>query len=105
MLERINHNNTRLSIFGYIKKNGKYKMFGSYFGRKVRSSEWFKGHIVRSYAETFSSIIMPAIRSGFIIKSIEEPKPLKSLKKYDAEHYKKLSVIPQALILELAKPG
>ncbi|MCL4373584.1 MAG: class I SAM-dependent methyltransferase [Candidatus Marsarchaeota archaeon] len=105
MLERKEEGNTKQALFGYIRKGRKYRFIGNYFSHGVRGSEWFKGYVVKSYKETFSSMLMPAIRAGFVLRSIVEPKPLKALKKIDKERYNKLSRIPEALIFELAKPG
>ena len=104
MLERSNKNGLGLALFGYVHEGKKYEVLGDYFAQSVKSSEWFKGNTVKSYAKTFSELIMPAIRAGFIVKSVIEPKPLKSLRNINPERYKKLSRVPQAIIIELAKP-
>ncbi len=105
MLERSDKKGLGLALFGYVHKGKKYEVLGDYFAHSVYSSEWFKGNTVKSYAKTFSELIMPAVRAGFTIKSVTEPKPLESLRKLNPERYKKLSKVPQAIIIELVKPG
>ncbi len=104
MLERRKRGNLKEALFGYIRKGDKYEVIGNYFAGKIRRSEWFKGYSVKSYRVTLSDIIMPAIRAGFILKNIMEPRPSKALKKVDPEFYKRLDRVPQALILEFYKP-
>ena len=104
MLDRKNKTGLKQALFGYIKRGNKYEVIGDYFKHRAKSSEWFNGYSVKTYQETFSGLIMPAIRAGFIVKCVAEPKPLKSLKGIDPERYKKLSKIPQAIVIELAKP-
>ena len=36
VLERISRNGAKLSILGYMKKNGKYETFGDCFGHNAR---------------------------------------------------------------------
>ena len=103
MLKRKSKNGISQALFGYMKKGRRYEIIGNYFAHQVKGSKWFKGYSVKYYQETFSGLIMPAIRAGFILKEVAEPKPLKSLKRISPERYKKLSKIPQAIIIELAK--
>ena len=104
MLERKSKNGRDQALFGYMKNGNKYEVIGDYFANRVQSSKWFKGYSIKTYSETFSGLIMPAIRAGFIVKGVAEPKPLKLLKKVNPERYKKLSKVPQAIIIELTKP-
>ena len=104
VLERKSKNGRNQALFGYIKSGNKYEVIGDYFAHQTHGSKWFRGYSVKSYQETFSGLIMPAIRAGFIVKGVAEPKPLKSLKRINPERYKKLSRVPQAIIVELVKP-
>jgi ubiquinone/menaquinone biosynthesis C-methylase UbiE len=96
--------NTHSELFGYINRKGKYEVIGNYFKQGIKRGEWFKGYIVKLYKKTFSQLIMDSLNAGFVIKSVLEPEPLKSLKKVNPECYKKLSKVPQAIIIELPKP-
>ncbi len=103
-LKRKSKNGLSQALFGYMRKGDRYEVIGDYFAHLVKSSEWFKGYVVKSYAKTFSELVMSAVRAGFAVKNVVEPKPLKSLKKIDPERYKKLSRVPQAIIIEISKP-
>jgi len=106
MLERRHSNRGKHAegLFGYIRDDKRYRIIGDYFTRRVIGGKWFNKYDVRFYYKPISGIIMPALRAGFLLNDIIEPKALASLKKVNPGRYKKLSRVPQALILNLQRP-
>ncbi len=100
--ERKEKRNKKEVLFGYIKIKNRYKIIGDYFSNRIRKTKWFN-YVLREYRRTFSDLITPLINAGFIIEKVVEPRPLRKLKAIDPQLYKKLSKIPEAIIIVCRK--
>ncbi|MEA3379083.1 MAG: class I SAM-dependent methyltransferase [Nanoarchaeota archaeon] len=90
-------------------ENGKptYYKIENYFATGTNNEFWdseSKGPLmVEAYHRTLGDFSSALTKSGFLIKSIHEPKPSKTYKKIDSEWYTKSNKIPYFIIIEAIK--
>ncbi len=94
----------KLKILGYRKIDGKInKVYGDYFTPRQIKNRWWKKNEVVIYYTPLPDIINEAIRAGFRIQQVLEPKPVDTMKRAYHNLYKRMSKIPFIIIFKLKK--
>jgi ubiquinone/menaquinone biosynthesis C-methylase UbiE len=105
-MESVGDKNNFISKLEIVKnrKTKKITVTGNYLERtKLGSGLGGLNDSVITWHKPFSEISSELSSAGFLIEKIIEPKPLKKLKKFKPETYKKLSKIPEFVIFRLLK--
>jgi SAM-dependent methyltransferase len=94
----------KLKILGYSKIGKKVnKVYGDYFTPRQIKNRWWEEDEVVFYYTPISYIINKAIRAGFSIQQVLEPKPIAAMKKAYPDFYKRMIKIPFIIIFKLKK--
>jgi ubiquinone/menaquinone biosynthesis C-methylase UbiE len=80
---------------------------GSYFEAKLEADVWRSSsgdHLVRFWREPLSALCSAATSGGFLIESLVEPLPARSMRERYPADYEKLTTEPGFLLLRLLRP-
>ena len=103
---RIFEHGKKYSVAGRIVdlRTGKQRVVGNYFSEGVTEADWGHGGFkVRWYHQTMQSIIQNALKNGFRLEDLIEPKPLHSAKKRDKRRYDYMKKFPVMILFKFKK--